>query len=183
MCDQHNNGSAKKCFDYRASGLPAIPIQCQVNGENYCKSVDPTMTLLQFLNTDLKLFGTKEGCGEGECGACTIIMNDKTVNSCLILAVEADGAVIQTVEGLSTGHTLSHLQQAFIDHDALQCGFCTPGMLMSARALLNRQPNPSEHEVREALAGNFCRCTGYIPIIQAVLDAAERERKDLSHGE
>jgi carbon-monoxide dehydrogenase small subunit len=182
MCNLHNSHEHKNCFDYVASGQTHVSINCQVNDENYCRQVDPTMTLLQFLNTELKLFGTKEGCGEGECGACTIIMNGRPVNSCLILAVEAQDAVIKTVEGLAAPRQISILQQSFIEHDALQCGFCTPGMLMSARALLDREPNPSEEQVREALAGNFCRCTGYIPIIEAVLTAADRERKAHIHG-
>lgn len=176
MCEKHNKGN---CFEYVNSGKPAIEINCVVNGEQIHAMVDPTMTLLNFLNKGLKLFGTKEGCGEGECGACTIIMNGKTVNSCLVLAVEADAAEILTVEGLGQGNKLSILQEEFIEYDALQCGFCTPGMLMSARELLNRQPNPSEDEIKEALAGNFCRCTGYTPIIAAVQAAAKREREEL----
>lgn len=176
MCEKHNKGN---CFEYVNSGKPAVEINCVVNGEQIHAMVDPTMTLLNFLNKGLKLFGTKEGCGEGECGACTIIMNGKTVNSCLVLAVEADGTDILTVEGLGEGNKISILQEEFIEHDALQCGFCTPGMLMSARELLNRQPNPSEEEIKEALAGNFCRCTGYTPIIAAVQSAAKREREGL----
>ncbi len=176
MCEKHNKGN---CFEYVNSGKPAVEINCVVNGEQIHAMVDPTMTLLNFLNKELKLFGTKEGCGEGECGACTIIMNGKTVNSCLVLAVEADGTDILTVEGLGEGNKISILQEEFIEHDALQCGFCTPGMLMSARELLNRQPNPSEEEIKEALAGNFCRCTGYTPIIAAVQSAAKREREGL----
>ena len=175
MCNMHNGN----CFEYVDSGLPRVQISCIVNGEEIHAKVDPTMTLLQFLTTGLKLFGTKEGCGEGECGACTVIMNGKTVNSCIVLAVEADGADILTVEGLGKDNQLSILQQEFIHHDALQCGFCTPGMLMSARELLNRNPDPSEEEIKEALAGNFCRCTGYFPIIEAVKAAAKREREEL----
>ena len=137
------------------------------------------MTLLQFLRTELKLFGTKEGCGEGECGACTIIMDGRTVTSCLLLAVEADGSNITTVEGLSKDGELSILQQEFIRDDGLQCGFCTPGMLMSARNLLDRNPDPTVDEIKEGIAGNFCRCTGYQPIINAILSAAKREREEL----
>ncbi len=183
MCNVHTQKPLKDCFDYVASTCVPVAIKCQVNDENYCRQVDPTMTLLQFLNTELKLFGTKEGCGEGECGACTIIMDGRPVNSCLILAIEAHGSVIQTVEGLAKGREISILQKAFIEHDALQCGFCTPGMLMSARALLDREPNPTEEQVKEAIAGNLCRCTGYLPIIAAVLDAADQERKAPFHGE
>lgn len=177
MCDNHKSDK-KNCFEYEPSGQPSMGLKCTVNGERFYREVDPTMTLLQFLNKELKLFGTKEGCGEGECGACTIIMNKRPVNSCLVLAIEAEGADIITVEGLSEGSTLSTLQQEFIEHDALQCGFCTPGMLMSARALLDRNPNPDEEEVKEALAGNFCRCTGYVPIIQAVISTAAKEKEE-----
>ncbi|MFZ5354062.1 MAG: (2Fe-2S)-binding protein [Bacillota bacterium] len=173
----HNH--EKNCFVHVGSGMPPVAVNCIVNGEAIHAVIDPTMTLLNFLRNELKLFGTKEGCGEGECGACTILMNGKPVNSCLILAVEAEGTDILTVEGLAKPGELSILQQEFIKHDALQCGFCTPGMLMSARALLDRQPDPSIEEIKEALAGNFCRCTGYLPIIEAVSAAAKREREEL----
>lgn len=176
MCDMHNKGN---CFEYVESGKPPVKISCVVNGESVVAMVDPQMTLLQFLNKGLKLFGTKIGCGEGECGACTIIMDGKTVNSCIVLAVEANGTTIQTVEGLGQGNKISILQEEFINHDALQCGFCTPGMLMSARELLNRNSDPSEEEIKEAIAGNFCRCTGYTPIISAIQAAAKREREEL----
>lgn len=175
MCEKHEKGG--NCFEYIDSGLPRVALKCTVNGEKVQAKVDPTMTLLNFLRRELKLFGTKEGCGEGECGACTIIMNGQAVNSCIVLAVEAEGAEILTVEGLSCGGELSILQQEFMKQDALQCGFCTPGMLMSSRALLDRNPNPSEEEVKEAIAGNFCRCTGYVTIISAVMSAAKLERE------
>lgn len=177
MCDKHKTD--RDCFQHIHSGMQPVAVSCAVNGESAYAMVDPTMTLLNFLRTELKLFGTKEGCGEGECGACTIIMDGKPINSCLVLAVEAQGADILTVEGLGQNGEISILQQEFTNHDALQCGFCTPGMLMSARALLDRQPNPSLEEVKEALAGNFCRCTGYLPIIDAVLAAAKREREEM----
>lgn len=154
-----------------------VQLNCIVNGEAVSAMIDPAMTLLNFLRKELKLFGTKEGCGEGECGACTVIMNGLAVNSCLVLAVEAGGAQIATVEGLGAGGDLSILQREFMQHDALQCGFCTPGMLMSARALLDRNPDPTVEEVKEAIAGNLCRCTGYVPIIEAVLSAARLERE------
>lgn len=176
MC---NRDVHKHCLEYMDSKLPRVPLSLVVNGEPVQGFVDPTQTLLNFLNTDLKLFGTKEGCGEGECGACTIIMNHRAVNACLVLAVEAQYAEIQTVEGLSTDGQLSILQQEFIKYDGLQCGFCTPGMLMSARALLDRNPNPTIEEIKEGLAGNFCRCTGYQPIIDAVLSASKREMEEL----
>lgn len=175
MCEKH--GKSSNCFEYIDSGLPKVVLSCIVNGEKVWAKVDPTMTLLNFLRRELKLFGTKEGCGEGECGACTIMLNGQAVNSCIVLVVEAEGADILTVEGLSCGGELSILQREFMKHDALQCGFCTPGMLMSARALLNRNPNPNEEEVKEAIAGNFCRCTGYVAIVSAVMSAAKLERE------
>lgn len=177
MCNNHDK--TQDCFKYVDSQMPRVPLSVVVNGEMVHELVDPAMTLLQFLRETLKLFGAKEGCGEGECGACTIIMDGVTVNSCLVLAVEAQGSHITTVEGLSKGGELSILQQEFIEYDGLQCGFCTPGMLMSARNLLDRNPNPTIEEVKEGLAGNFCRCTGYEPIIKAVLSAAKREREEL----
>jgi len=148
-------------------------ITVTVNGEKYTVNVKENKTLLQFLREDLFLTGTKEGCGAGECGACTVIMNGKAVNSCLVLAVEADGAEIITIEGIAKDSELSKIQKAFIKHQAFQCGFCTPGMIMSAKALLDRNPNPSEEEIKEAIAGNLCRCTGYFPIIDAIKDVAE----------
>lgn len=177
MCNNHSE--KRDCFEYVDSQMPRIKLSVRVNEEIVHELVDPTMTLLQFLRTNLKLFGAKEGCGEGECGACTIIMDGQTVNSCLILAVEAQGSTITTVEGLSKDGELSILQQEFIKDDGLQCGFCTPGMLMSARNLLDRHPDPTVEQIKEGLAGNFCRCTGYQPIIEAVLSAAKREREEL----
>ncbi len=173
------NHDKKDCFEYVDSKMPRVPISLMVNGEKIYEEVDPSMTLLQFLRTGLKLFGTKEGCGEGECGACTIIMDGRTVDSCLILAVEAAGSDITTVEGLSKDGQLSILQQEFITDDGLQCGFCTPGMLMSARNLLDRHPEPTVEQIKEGIAGNFCRCTGYQPIIDAIQSASKREREEL----
>jgi len=161
------------------SGKRKVTLSMVVNGQQVVRDVDPSMTLLHFLRDSLKLFGTKEACGEGECGACTIIMNGSAVTSCIILAVEAEGAEITTVEGLAKDGKLSILQEEFISQDALQCGFCTPGFLMSARALLNHNPNPTDEEIIEALSGNLCRCTGYVPILNAVKRTAERERKEL----
>jgi carbon-monoxide dehydrogenase small subunit len=153
-----------------------------VNGECIVEEVDPNMLLLHFLRDTLKLFGAKEACGEGECGACTIILNGKTVNSCLVLAIEAQGGDILTVEGLSKDGELSILQQEFIKEDALQCGFCTPGMLMSARSLLDRYPDPTDEEIKEGMGGNLCRCTGYQQIFDAIKRAAKREREELNRS-
>ncbi len=155
-----------------------VVIDLVVNGERVIEEVQPNMLLLHFLRDKLKLFGAKESCGEGECGACTVLMNGYAVTSCLVLAVEANGAEILTVEGLSKGNELSILQQEFVFQDALQCGFCTPGMLMSARGLLDKNPDPTDEEIREAMAGNLCRCTGYLQIFNAVKRAAEREREE-----
>ncbi len=152
-------------------------ITVTVNGETFTKSVSCNKTLLSFLRDDLYLTGTKEGCGEGECGACTVIMDGKPVNSCLVLAVEAGGHEILTIEGLSRNGELHPIQEAFIRHQGIQCGFCTPGMIMSAKALLDRNPHPTEEEIKDAISGNLCRCTGYKPIINAVKDVAERGEK------
>jgi len=142
-----------------------------VNGSVERLEVPSNMTLLQMLRDRLALTGTKNGCEAGECGACTVLLDGEPVNSCLVLAVEADGHQVLTVEGLAAGGQLSPLQQAFIEHNAVQCGFCTPGMLMSATALLQRNPNPSRQEIQEALVGNLCRCTGYVRIIDAIAEA------------
>jgi carbon-monoxide dehydrogenase small subunit len=149
------------------------PIKFTVNGKDYEVSVPPWRTLLEVIREELGLTGTKEGCGLGECGACTVIMNGQAVNSCLVLAAEADGKHITTIEGLASGDKLHPLQQAFIDHGGFQCGFCTPGMIMSAKALLDANPQPTEEEIKEGIAGNFCRCTGYTKIIESIKAAAE----------
>jgi len=143
-------------------------ITLTINGERYERDVDDHRTLLHFLRHDLGLTGTKEGCGAGECGACTIIMNGRSVNSCLVLAAEADGATLETIEGAAVDGELSSVQQAFHDHHAVQCGFCTPGMVMSVTDLLRRNPHPSRDEIIDGIEGNFCRCTGYEQIIEAV---------------
>lgn len=132
------------------------------------------MTLLQMLREKLAFTGSKNGCSAGECGACTVLVDGEPVNSCMMLAVEADGHEVTTVEGLAQEETLSPLQAAFVEYNAVQCGFCTPGMLISAHALLERCPHPSEEETREALVGNLCRCTGYLRIVQAVQAAAQK---------
>lgn len=152
-------------------------ITLTVNGDPTTIAVRSNHTLLQVLRDQLGLTGTKIGCENGECGACTVLMDGEPVNSCLVLAVEADGRKIETVEGLAKGEQLHPLQQTFIDHNAIQCGFCTPGMLMTAKGLLDHNPHPTEDEVREAITGNLCRCTGYIRIVDAILDAAEKGGK------
>jgi carbon-monoxide dehydrogenase small subunit len=154
-------------------------ITLTVNGVCQELAVTPNKTLSQLLRQDLNLLGTKEGCGIGDCGACTVIMNGRAVNSCLVLAAQADGSDITTIEGVSEGGNLHPIQQAFVEHGSAQCGFCTPGMILSAKSLLDRNPDPSEQEVRVALAGNLCRCTGYQKIVEAVL-AASKVMKDQS---
>jgi carbon-monoxide dehydrogenase small subunit len=150
-----------------------ITLTMKLNGEERSVDVHPFARLLDVLREDLRLTGTKEGCGEGECGACTILLNGQVVNSCLVPAVQAQGAVVITVEGLAKGEELSPLQTAFVAHNGAQCGFCTPGMLVAATDLLNRCPNPSEGEIRDGLAGNLCRCTGYSKILDAVQTVAD----------
>ena len=147
-------------------------ITVTVNGALERIDVPANMTLLQMLRDKLALTGTKNGCEAGECGACTVLVDGEPANSCMILAVEADGREIMTVEGLAPEGQLSPIQQAFVDQNAVQCGFCTPGMLMSTYGLLRRNPNPTEEEIKQALVGNLCRCTGYVRIIQAVQAAA-----------
>jgi carbon-monoxide dehydrogenase small subunit len=144
-----------------------------LNGHSHELRVQPWRTLLEVIREDLKLTGTKEGCGVGECGSCTVMMDGKTVNSCLIPALEADNREITTIEGLADGDDLHPIQEAFVNHSGMQCGFCTPGMIMSAKALLDSNPNPSEAEIREGIAGNFCRCTGYTKIVESISAAAE----------
>jgi aerobic carbon-monoxide dehydrogenase small subunit len=147
-------------------------IQLTVNGRVYERTVEVRMTLADFLHEELNLTGTHLGCEHGICGACTILWDGEAVRSCLLLAVQADGATLMTVEGLAEGGTLHPLQQAFHEQHALQCGFCTPGLLMTAYAFLQETPNPTERQVREAISGNICRCTGYAPIVQAILQAS-----------
>lgn len=151
-----------------------MKISLTVNGEKRKLDVKPETRLLDLIRDDLGLTGTKEGCGKGECGACTIIMNNKVVASCLVLAVQADGAKIKTIEGLGGKDKLHPLQQAFIEKGAVQCGFCIPGMIMSSKKLLDDNINPSEEEIKRGLSGNICRCTGYVKIIDAVKVAAHK---------
>ena len=147
-------------------------IRLTVNGRPYERTVEVRMTLADFLREELNLTGTHLGCEHGICGACTILFNGDAVRSCLLLAAQADGADLMTVEGLAQGEELHPLQQAFHENHALQCGFCTPGFLMTAHAFLQEASNPSEAQVREAISGNICRCTGYAPIIQAIIQAS-----------
>jgi aerobic carbon-monoxide dehydrogenase small subunit len=154
-------------------------IHFTVNGEPFTLAVASHHTLLQVLREQLVLTGTKNGCEAGECGACAVLMNGEPVNSCMVLAPEADGATIVTIEGLSQDSQLDPLQDAFVATGATQCGFCTPGILVNARALLDRNPDPTDTEIREALVGNLCRCTGYIRIIDAVKMAAQARREVL----
>jgi len=158
-------------------------ITVTINGERYEREVEENRTLLHFLREEVGLTGTKEGCGAGECGACTVIFNGRTVNSCMVLAVEADGSTVETIEGEATDGKLSKTQQAFERHNAVQCGFCTGGMLMSVRDLLRRHPKPTVAEIKDGIEGNFCRCTGYEQIIEAVLDASGQPVKkgELKH--
>lgn len=152
-------------------------IKFVINGQSIETQVKPWRTLLEMIREDLKLMGTKEGCGHGECGSCTVLMGGKTVNSCLVPALEAEGQEILTIEGLSKGGKLNPIQEAFVDHSGMQCGFCTPGMILSAKALLDKNPDPSEKEITEALAGNFCRCTGYTKIVESIGAAAQALRE------
>ena len=149
-----------------------------VNGEQERLTVPANMTLLDLLRQNLVLTGTKNGCSAGECGACTVLMDGEPVNACMVLAVEADGAQVVTVEGLVHDGQLDAIQQEFMDEGAVQCGFCTPGMLISARALLTRTPRPTKEQIREALVGNLCRCTGYTRIVQAIQKASRSSERD-----
>ncbi len=158
-------------------------ITVRVNGIAETHEIDSHRTLLEFLRDDLDLTGAKEGCNEGECGACMVLVSGRAVNSCLMLAVEADGRDVTTIEGLADGADLHPLQRAFLAHNAVQCGFCTPGMIVTAFALLRENPNPTEADVRRALSGSLCRCTGYRQIVDAVLDAAATMRAAAGGGE
>ncbi len=149
-----------------------MQINLIVNGREHVLDVTARERLIDLIRDRLHLTGTKEGCGEGECGACTVLMDELAVNACMVLAFQARGKAIVTIEGLSRNGELDRLQRSFIDHGAIQCGYCTPGMIMAAKALLIRNPHPTQSEIREAIAGNLCRCTGYINIIKAIEAAA-----------
>ncbi len=153
-------------------------ISLKVNGESYEIDVQSETVLLDLIREKLDLTGTKDGCRSGECGACTVMMNGVPVNSCMVLAVEADGSEITTIEGLSKGEELHPIQKSFIEKGAVQCGYCTPGMILSAKALLDRNNDPTSEEVKKAIRGNICRCTGYQKIEEAIMDAASTMRGD-----
>jgi len=157
----------------------SVIIDFIVNDREYSIDVEPDMRLIDVLRNKLGLTGVKEGCGEGECGACTVLIDGDAVNSCLVMAVQARGKKIITIEGLEKNGELDPLQSAFIENGAVQCGYCTPGMIMSAKALLIKNPKPSEEEIREAIAGNICRCTGYNNIVKAVKMASNNLTEDL----
>ena len=154
--------------------MKEIEINLTVNNKPYKLSVPANMTLLDVLREKLKLTGTKEGCGKGECGACTVMFNGRSANSCLILAPQADGAEVITIEGLGTLENMHPIQEAFVEEGAIQCGFCTPGMEMSSFYLLTKNPSPTEDEIREGISGNLCRCTGYMKIIKAIEKASQK---------
>ena len=154
--------------------MKTVTLHATVNGRAITVEVEPHRTLLDLLRDTLGLTGTKRGCEVGECGACTVLLDGVAVNSCLVLAPQVEGRSVVTVEGLADGRTLSPVQQAFVEHEAVHCGFCTPGMLMSARDLLDHHPSPEEHDIRVAISGNLCRCSGYVQIIEAIDAAAGR---------
>jgi aerobic-type carbon monoxide dehydrogenase small subunit (CoxS/CutS family) len=157
------------------TGSNEITVRVSVNGESVQRTIEPRMLLADFLRIELRLTGTHVGCEHGKCGACTILFDEKPIRACLMFAAQVDGHRIRTIEGLAEDpETLHPIQQAFIDNHALQCGFCTPGLIMTSYAFLQEHDDPSETEVRHALAGNICRCTGYTNIVKAVLDAAQR---------
>ena len=153
-----------------------ISIDIQVNGERYQEEVEPRMTLLEFLRQTLHLTGTKEGCGLGDCGTCIVLLDDKPVNSCLVLAADANGRRVTTIEGLAEDGKLHPVQQSFIDNGAVQCGFCTPAMILTSRSLLDKKTDPTEEEIKQALGGVLCRCGSYQKILNAVQAVAKEER-------
>jgi carbon-monoxide dehydrogenase small subunit len=157
--------------------VPKVLIRATINGASMDLLVEPYLSLLEALRDNLGLTGSKEGCNDGNCGACTVNMDGRIVDSCLVLAAEANGKTIQTIEGMATPEALHPLQQAFLEEAALQCGICTPGFLVAAKALLDREPHPSEERIRGWLAGNLCRCTGYDKIVRAVQKAADTQSK------
>jgi len=154
--------------------MAKVPIKIEVNGDTYEEAVKTSTTLLDFIREKLFLTGTKKGCDTGECGACTVILDGKVVNSCLVLAIDANGSKVTTIEGIGQMDSLHPLQRAFVRHGAIQCGYCTPGMLMSSKALLDRIPNPDETDIKIALSGNLCRCGSYLKIIEAIKSVTQK---------
>jgi carbon-monoxide dehydrogenase small subunit len=150
-------------------------VSIEVNGVEYTRVIKANVLLVNFLRDELDLTGTKKGCELGDCGSCTVLLNDRPVNSCLILAIECDGMKVTSIEGLANTENLDIVQQKFVEYGAVQCGYCTAGMIMSAKALLNRNPKPTEDEVRAGISGNLCRCTGYINVIKAIMAASGQE--------
>jgi len=155
-----------------------VEVELSVNGTKYQLKIEPWRTLVEVLREKLGLVGTKKSCNEGECGACTVIMDGKAVTSCLVLALDAQGKDIVTIEGLSEGETLDPIQESFLKHGGVQCGYCTPGMIMSAKALLDKNPNPTLDETRRAISGNLCRCTGYQHIIDSIMAVPELKKTE-----
>ena len=162
-----------------AEGGRKVTITCRVNGQAHTLRVHPMARLLDVLREELHLTGTKEGCGEGECGACSVLLNGKLANSCLIPALQADKTEITTIEGVASEESLHEVQQAFVEAGGAQCGICTPGMIVAAVSLLERVPQPTEEEIRLGLAGNLCRCTGYMRIFEAVVRTCQRTREQV----
>ncbi len=162
----------------QAAKSETVEVRCKINGKDYVGNAEPRMLLVHFIRDELNLTGTHIGCDTGHCGACTIIVNGKTVKSCMMLAIQANGANITTVEGLAQGSKLHPIQEAFWENHGLQCGYCTPGMLMSSLFLLQRNPDPSEEDIRRAIEGNLCRCTGYVNIIKSVRAAAKKMQSE-----
>jgi carbon-monoxide dehydrogenase small subunit len=154
------------------SGVKRYLVTLNINGDSYTRVVRANTLLVNFLREEIDITGTKKGCELGDCGSCTVLMDGKPVNSCIVLAVEADGHQITTIEGVAQNDKLDRIQESFVENAAIQCGYCTPGMVLSAKALLTRNPHPTEHQVREAIAGNLCRCTGYVNIVKAIMDAS-----------
>jgi len=154
------------------NGVKRYLVTLNINGDSYTRVVKANTLLVNFLLEEIDLTGTKKGCELGDCGSCTVLMDGKPVNSCIVLALEAEGHEITTIEGVAQNGKVDRIQESFIEHAAVQCGYCTPGMILSAKALLTKNPHPTEQEVREAIAGNLCRCTGYVNIVKAILAAA-----------